>query len=129
MLRAYTVCTFCFKNLEHGSRCECAGSQGKPQILAVRYTEAPDSDSIDSSPSILGRDGWDVENGDMVVPGTFVGAKVVLAPEVQLCEGCQADFQQACEWIAEIINNCMTLDGSKCSEDSEALIGKKIIKE
>jgi len=126
MLRAYTVCGYCFENLERGSRCECLTSQSKPQVLATRYAESLDTDLNDGFPNIVGQDDWDAESVNMAVPGSFVGAKVVLSPEVQLCEGCQADFQEACEWIAEIINHCMASDGSQCLTENEPLIGKKI---
>jgi len=129
MLESYTVCAFCFKNLEHGSQCECLTSHNCQQKYATRYTESFDMDLNESHPNIVGQEDWSAESANMSVPGTFVGAKVVLAPEVQLCEGCQADFEEACEWIADIITRCMASDGSKGLEDSDTLIGKRMIKE
>jgi len=122
MLRSYRVCGYCFKNLERGSRCTCLAGQNHPTIIATRYTESLDMDLNESPPSIVGQDEWELEPEKMAVPGSFVGAKVVLSPEVQLCEKCQGEFQQACDWIAEIINRCMsdhvneTLIGSDSKE-------------
>ena len=139
MLRAYMVCGYCFEKIDiaFGSRCTCLASKNKPTIFVTRFEESIDTQLNEDYPNIVGQDEWGVskelcgpiEGSSKDVPEAFLGAQVILSSDIQLCEGCQQDFQEACNWITQIINHCMaeqvkdTFDGSKSPKENKTSIG------
>jgi len=125
MISSYTVCGYCFENLDRGSSCTCRASQNKPTKLAVRYSELFDTQLNQSYPSIVGPEVEEEYVPNLGVPGDEMAVKIILSPEIKLCDSCLEEFQEAIELMAQIINTCMSSNGSKSLDESNTLIGKK----
>jgi len=106
MITSYPVCAYCFKDVEPGQVCNCKLSLGKPQKVLTRYKDSLDGNASDYDLDIVGEKDKAAKDMDMIVGGAFVGARIILSPDVLMCDKCQKNFEEVCEVIAEIINGC-----------------------
>lgn len=115
VIESYIVCGYCFTDIKIGSRCEVC--QKSPARYAIRYRDLAQEQLFDDDPNILGQE---------TDEGLFIGAQIILAPEVHLCDDCKEEFEEACQWIVDIITKCVksTCSGSEGLDKGGTLIGK-----
>lgn len=106
MIISYTVCAYCFRDLEVGHRCNCFLSQEQPIKIAMRYEESLEADVKNNPLGILGGKVEDAPIPEMPISGASIAVRLVLSMDIKLCRGCQKEFRRVCDSMADIINKC-----------------------